>query len=157
MDILTNLFSLLFLPLGTSILIIDLGKYRKQYASIVAFVSALGALSLSYVLLKNLPGSVHFSWEWLAFGDSKFYIGILLDNIGATMLAMVSIVSLCIVTFSIGYMSDDAAKGRFFAGVAFFMFSMSGIILADNLIIIFLFWELVGFSSYLLIGHYFQN
>lgn len=157
MDILTNLFSLLFLPLGTSILIIALGKYRKQYAPIVAFVSALGALSLSYILLKNLPESVHFSWEWLAFGDSKFYIGILLDNIGATMLAMVSIVSLCIVTFSIGYMSDDAAKGRFFAGVAFFMFSMTGIILADNLIMIFLFWELVGFSSYLLIGHYFQK
>ena len=54
-------------------------------------------------------------------------------------------------------MSDDAAKGRFFAGVAFFMFSMTGIILADNLIMIFLFWELVGFSSYLLIGHYFQK
>ena len=68
----------------------------------------------------------------------KFYIGILLDNIGATMLAMVSIVALCIFTFSIGYMSDDAAKGRFFAGVAFFMFSMTGIILADNLIMIFL-------------------
>ena len=157
MDILTNLLSILFLPLGTSLLIIALGKYRKQYSPLVAFLSSLFALGLSYNLLKNLPESVHFSWEWLAFGDSKFYIGILLDNIGATMLAMVSIVALCIVAFSIGYMSDDAAKGRFFAGVAFFMFSMTGIILADNLIMIFLFWELVGFSSYLLIGHYFQK
>ena len=157
MDILTNLLSILFLPLGTSLLIIALGKYRKQYSPIVAFLSSLVVLGLSYNLLKNLPESVHFSWEWLAFGDSRFYIGILLDNIGATMLAMVSIVALCIVTFSIGYMSDDAAKGRFFSGVAFFMFSMTGIILADNLIMIFLFWELVGFSSYLLIGHYFQK
>ena len=157
MDILTNLLSILFLPLGTSLLIIALGKYRKQYSPLVAFLSSVVVLGLSYNLLKNLPESVHFSWEWLAFGDSRFYIGILLDNIGATMLAMVSIVALCIVTFSIGYMSDDAAKGRFFAGVAFFMFSMTGIILADNLIMIFLFWELVGFSSYLLIGHYFQK
>ena len=157
MDILTNLLSILFLPLGSSLLIIALGKYRKQYSPLVAFLSSVVVLGLSYNLLKNLPDSVHFSWEWLAFGDSKFYIGILLDNIGATMLAMVSIVALCIVTFSIGYMSDDAAKGRFFAGVAFFMFSMTGIILADNLIMIFLFWELVGFSSYLLIGHYFQK
>ena len=157
MDILTNLLSILFLPLGTSLLIIALGKYRKQYSPLVAFLSSVVVLGLSYNLLKNLPESVHFSWEWLAFEDSKFYIGILLDNIGATMLAMVSIVALCIVTFSIGYMSDDAAKGRFFAGVAFFMFSMTGIILADNLIMIFLFWELVGFSSYLLIGHYFQK
>lgn len=157
MDILTNLLSILFLPLGTSLLIIALGKYRKQFSPLVAFLSSVVVLGLSYNLLKNLPESVHFSWEWLAFGDSRFYIGILLDNIGATMLAMVSIVALCIVTFSIGYMSDDAAKGRFFAGVAFFMFSMTGIILADNLIMIFLFWELVGFSSYLLIGHYFQK
>ena len=157
MDILTNLLSILFLPLGTSLLIIALGKYRKQYSPLVAFLSSVVVLGLSFNLLKNLPESVHFSWEWLAFGDSRFYIGILLDNIGATMLAMVSIVALCIVTFSIGYMSDDAAKGRFFAGVAFFMFSMTGIILADNLIMIFLFWELVGFSSYLLIGHYFQK
>ena len=157
MDILTNLLSILFLPLGTSLLIIALGKYRKQFSPLVAFLSSVVVLGLSYNLLKNLPESFHFSWEWLAFGDSRFYIGILLDNIGATMLAMVSIVALCIVTFSIGYMSDDAAKGRFFAGVAFFMFSMTGIILADNLIMIFLFWELVGFSSYLLIGHYFQK
>ncbi len=55
MDILTNLLSLLFLPLGTSILIIALGKHRKKYAPIVAFMSAIGALSLSYILLKNLP------------------------------------------------------------------------------------------------------
>jgi len=157
MDILTNLLCILFLPLGASLLIIALGKFRKQYAPSVAFVSSVFALGLSYTLLKNMPESVQFSWEWLAFGDAKFHIGLLLDNIGATMLAMVSIVALCIVTFSIGYMEDDAAKGRFFAGVAFFMFSMTGIILADNLIMIFLFWELVGFSSYLLIGHYFQK
>ena len=157
MDILTNLLSILFLPLGTSLLIIALGKYRNQYVPFVAFFSFIIALGLSYTLLKNMPESINFSWEWLEFGDSKFYIGILLDTIGATMLAMVSIVALCIVTFSIGYMSGDAAKGRFFAGVAFFMFSMTGIILADNLIMIFIFWELVGFSSYLLIGHYFQK
>ena len=98
-----------------------------------------------------------FLGNGLRFGDHKFYIGFLLDSAAATMLAMVSIVALAITCFSLGYMSEDAARGRFFAGLSFFMFSMTGIILADNLVMIFLFWELVGFSSYLLIGHYFQE
>ena len=114
--------------LATSLPIIVLGKYRKQYSPLVAFLSSVFVLGLSFNLLMNYASSHIFSWEWLAFGDSKFYIGILLDNIGATMLTMASLVALCIAISSIGYMSDDSAKGRFFSGVAF-MFSMTGIIL----------------------------
>ncbi|MDA0849023.1 MAG: hypothetical protein O2827_04645 [Verrucomicrobia bacterium] len=80
MDILTNLLCILFLPLGASLLIIALGKFRKQYAPSVAFVSSVFALGLSYTLLKNMPESVQFSREWLAFGDAKLHIGLLLDN-----------------------------------------------------------------------------
>jgi NADH-quinone oxidoreductase subunit L len=54
-------------------------------------------------------------------------------------------------------MADDPARGRYFGGLSIFMFSMLGIVLADNLIMIFVFWELVGFSSYMLIGHYLNS
>ena len=56
--------------------------------------------------------------------------------------------------FSLGYMRDDAAKARYFGGLSIFMFSMIGIVLADNLFMMFIFWELVGFSSYFLINHW---
>jgi NADH-quinone oxidoreductase subunit L len=81
-------------------------------------------------------------------------MGFLFDGTAATMLAMVAFVGFLIHVFSLGYMADDKARGRFFGGLSIFMFSMLGIILADNLIMIFVFWELVGFSSYMLIGHY---
>jgi NADH-quinone oxidoreductase subunit L len=66
-------------------------------------------------------------------------------------------VGLCVHIFSLGYMSDDAAKGRYFGGLSVFLFSMLGIVLADNLFMIFIFWELVGFSSWLLINHWFER
>ncbi len=157
MDSLINLCSLLLLPLITAVLIIALGKYRWRLAPAFAVISAFGALLLTFSVLKDFLEPLRFSWEWITLDEHKFYIGFLLDSAAATMLAMVSIVALAITCFSLGYMSEDAARGRFFAGLSFFMFSMTGIILADNLVMIFLFWELVGFSSYLLIGHYFQE
>lgn len=157
MDSLINLCSLLLLPLITAVLIIALGKYRWRLAPAFAIISAFGALLLTFSVLKDFLEPLRFSWEWITLDEHKFYIGFLLDSAAATMLAMVSIVALAITCFSLGYMSEDAARGRFFAGLSFFMFSMTGIILADNLVMIFLFWELVGFSSYLLIGHYFQE
>ncbi len=157
MDSLINLCILLLLPLITAVLISALGKNRWRLAPALAIISAFGALILTISLLVDFVEPLRFSWEWITLGDHKFYIGFLLDSAAATMLAMVSIVALAITCFSLGYMSEDAARGRFFAGLSFFMFSMTGIILADNLVMIFLFWELVGFSSYLLIGHYFQE
>ena len=70
---------------------------------------------------------------------------------------MVAFVGFLIHVFSLGYMADDPARGRYFGGLSIFMFSMLGIVLADNLIMIFVFWELVGFSSYMLIGHYLNS
>jgi NADH-quinone oxidoreductase subunit L len=70
------------------------------------------------------------------------------------MLSIVGVVGLCVHVFSLGYMHDDAAKARYFGGLSIFMFSMIGIVLADNLFMMFIFWELVGFSSYFLINHW---
>lgn len=80
-----------------------------------------------------------------------------IDKNGAAMLFVVTFVAFWIHVFSVGYMDDDKARGRFFAGLSVFMFSILGIILANNLFMTFIFWELVGFSSYMLIAHYYDT
>eukprot|EP01035_Chromulina_nebulosa_P046520 gene46520-biopygen32258 len=92
--------------------------------------------------------------EWLRLGTLAINVGFKFDDLAALMLVIVGIVGLCVHIFSLGYMHDDEAKARFFGGLSIFMFSMLGIVFADNLFMMFIFWELVGFSSYVLINHY---
>ncbi len=73
------------------------------------------------------------------------------------MMIVVTGIGLLVHVFSLAYMKDDEAKARYFTGLSLFMFSMTGIVLANNFIMTFIFWELVGLSSYLLIGHWYQK
>jgi NADH-quinone oxidoreductase subunit L len=84
-------------------------------------------------------------------------IAFTLDQLSKTMLVLVTGVGGLIHIYSLAYMRDDAGKSRYFAALSFFMFSMLGIVLANNFIMLFIFWELVGLSSYLLIGHWFER
>jgi NADH-quinone oxidoreductase subunit L len=84
-------------------------------------------------------------------------MGFHFNNLAALMLLVVSFVACWIQLFSAGYMADDEGKARFFGGLSIFMFSILGIVLADNLVMVFVFWELVGFSSYMLIAHYYTT
>ena len=79
------------------------------------------------------------------------------DSLSKGMLLIVTGVGMLVHIFSIGYMEHDKSKGRFFGGLSIFMFSMTGIVLADNLIMLFFFWEGVGLSSYMLIGFWFTK
>jgi len=119
-------------------------------------VAASGViLALSILLLLNAPEKPYSSSiEWFAVGELTISLGFLLNEHTHLLLFVVSFVGFWIHLFSIGYMDDDKAKARFFGGLSIFMFSMLGIVLADNLAMIFIFWELVGFSSYMLIAHY---
>jgi NADH-quinone oxidoreductase subunit L len=84
-------------------------------------------------------------------------IDALIDKQSRGMMFIVSFVGMLVHIFSLGYMKDDEAKPRFFGSLSLFMFSMTGIVLAGNLFMMFIFWELVGLSSYLLIGHWYQK
>jgi NADH-quinone oxidoreductase subunit L len=140
-------------PLASAALITLFLARRGVAASVVSVAAsalvACGALSLAF-------GGERFtaSWEWLRFGTFAVTIGIKFDDLAALMLSIVGVVGLCVHVFSLGYMRDDAAKARYFGGLSIFMFSMIGIVLADNLFMMFIFWELVGFSSYFLINHW---
>jgi NADH-quinone oxidoreductase subunit L len=145
--------TVLLTPLASAAIIMLLLGRRGALASAVSVLAsaivALGALSLAL-------GGARFtgSMEWFRFGSFAISIGFKFDDLAALMLCIVGIVGLCVHVFSLGYMHDDAARSRYFGGLSIFMFSMIGIVLADNLFMMFIFWELVGFSSYFLINHW---
>jgi len=99
-----------------------------------------------------------FNVNWLNFTD-KLHIdmGILLDPISVMMLVVVTTVSFMVHIYSMGYMKGDESFNRFFAFLSLFSFSMLGLVLATNIFQIYIFWELVGVSSFLLIGYYFEK
>ncbi len=116
-----------------------------------ATAAGIGAISI-ILLLHGERFAANI--EWLRFGSFSLSLGIKYDDLAALMLFIVGFVGFLIHLFSLGYMHDDPARARFFGGLSIFMFSMIGIVLANNLFMIFIFWELVGFSSWLLINHY---
>ena len=95
---------------------------------------------------------------WLDIrGTLQVPIGFVLDDLSRLMLLVVTGVGSLIHIYSLGYMRDDAGKSRYFAALSLFMFAMLGIVLANNFVMLFIFWELVGFTSYVLIGHWFDR
>ncbi len=144
--------TLLFLPLASALAIVLFFRTSKWGGAVISVASASICAGVMFSVLDG--NSFKSSHTLFALGDFAFNFGFTLDTIGANMLFVVCFVGLLIHVFSVGYMKDDDAKGRFFAGLSFFMFSMTGIVLASNLFMMFVFWELVGFSSYALIAHY---
>ncbi|OYW77840.1 MAG: NADH-quinone oxidoreductase subunit L [Verrucomicrobia bacterium 12-59-8] len=118
-------------------------------SSIISFVACLFFLAADDDNKLLLP--------FLDVGHLHAGIDVLIDKQSRGMMFIVSFIGMLVHLFSLGYMKDDDAKPRFFGSLSLFMFSMTGIVLAGNLIMMFIFWELVGLSSYLLIGHWYQK
>src|SRR5205085_10939354 len=95
------------------------------------------------------------NFEWLQMGSASLPMGIGLDALTAVMLVMVTFVGLLIFIFSAGYMARDAGFTRFFAFLSLFAAAMLGVVIANDLLLFFMSWELVGLASYLLIGFWF--
>ncbi len=101
---------------------------------------------------------VNISFPWLAAGEASILSGgILVDKLTAVMLVVVTLVSFLVHLFSVKYMEGDARYGRYYCGLLLFTASMLGLVLANNMLYLFIFWELVGLSSYVLIGHWFEK
>ena len=100
---------------------------------------------------------VEKAFTWLDLGGFRLDAGVLVDGMTAVMLMVVTTVSFLVHLYSTGYMHGDRRYERFFAFLGFFTFSMLGIVLANNLFFLYVFWELVGLSSYLLIGFFFHK
>ncbi|BCU79811.1 NADH-quinone oxidoreductase subunit L [Luteolibacter sp. LG18] len=145
---------LLFLPLVVAAAN-QLFLKRTGLAHLASVASAAATFVIA-VLLLGKTGSPD-PIKWATIGDFSVEIGITLDKLSTGMMIVVTGVGLLVHIFSLAYMKDDEAKARYFTGLSLFMFSMTGIVLSSNFIMTFIFWELVGLSSYLLIGHWYQK
>ncbi len=123
----------------------------------LSFLATLGAIAV----LQAQPGDPKridfFLWEWVTIGSFRVPFGLLFDQLTAVMALLVTGVGAIIHIYSIGYMRGDERPVRFFAAMNLFIVSMLCLIMADNLLLLFLGWEGVGLCSFLLIGHYFDR
>src|SRR4029434_3007168 len=147
----------LLAPLASAGLIaLITGRARRLSAGISVVAVLVSFICSCIVFARAETGAAEI--PWIEFpGILRVPIGFLLDSLSKTMLVLVSGVGALIHIYSLGYMRDDAGKSRYFASLSLFMFSMLGIVLASNFVMLFIFWELVGFTSYVLIGHWFYR
>lgn len=158
------------LPLAAFVL---LGLFGRKYFNQSAGLIGTGLLLISTVLsiytayqyffIDGKAGDTYqaitaFKFTWLTFSETtSIDMGIMLDPISVMMLVVVTVVSLMVHIFSLGYMKGEERFATYYAFLGLFTFSMLGLVVSSNLFQIYMFWELVGASSYLLIGYYFQK
>jgi NADH-quinone oxidoreductase subunit L len=156
---------ILFLPLLMAAGILFFGQRSKVLSAGLAIFGALVAGILSWWLFFT-HASVAVSVDWINLGkflgsaDALRFsipIGLSVDDLSRPMLVIVNTIAPLVFIYSVGYMAHEEGYGRYFAGLALFLFSMLGIVLANNFVMMFIFWELVGVSSYILIGHYYSK
>jgi NADH-quinone oxidoreductase subunit L len=162
-----------FIPLLPFLSFVLLGIFGKKTfartAGMIAVLLMLASTGLSlyaasqYFFVDGQVGGIYHPIEamhftWLRFTENiSIDMGIILDPISVMMLVVVNFVSLMVHVFSLGYMKGEERFSTYFSFLGLFTFSMLGLVLASNLFQVYMFWELVGVSSYLLIGFYFQK
>jgi len=143
-------------PLIAAVLILVATRKNHGVSATISTLSALFGL-VAALCAWSLP-EVHSAVQWIDFGKAlQIPLGVKLDHLAKTMLLVVTGIGFLVHLYSTVYMEHDESKARFFGHLSLFMFSMLGIVLADNFAMMFIFWELVGVSSYLLIGHWFTK
>lgn len=146
----------LILPL-ISFLLVFTGK-RLNIGNLALFHISLCFILSVYLFLEVWnKQTIHLQWTWFSIGNSVFKAGILLNNLSVLMMVLVSGISTLVHIYSRAYMKGDPNIHRYWAYLGLFCFSMLGLVIADNLLLIYLFWELVGFSSFLLIGFWYTK
>jgi len=157
---LANAWIIPLLPLIAFVAVVFFTNRNPKLSSLVS----IGAVCLSFVLslfviasvLKN-PVASEFEFTWVDLPGFKIKVGMLIDPLTAVMLFVVCTVSMLVHIYSVGYMAGDPRFSRFFSFLSLFTFSMLGLVIANNFLEIFVFWELVGLTSYLLIGFWFEK
>src|SRR5947209_8605811 len=148
---------ILIAPLVSAIVITLFTLRWKALSSTISVVAVLVSFICSCLVFAHSASyAAQITWIDVA-GALKVPMALTLDALSRTMVLLVSGVGATIHIDSLGYMRDDEGKSRYFAALSLFMFAMLGIVLANNFVMLFIFWELVGFTSYVLIGHWFYR
>jgi NADH-quinone oxidoreductase subunit L len=163
--IVRNLWLVPVLP----ILAAGISALAKRKSRVLAASLAIGSMALSFLLSvwafahvlwlrNNGEASLQvFNFHWFQFGNEWLSLGWVLNPLTAVMLLMVTFVGLLIFIYSVGYMAHDENFTRFFCFLALFAGAMLGVIIANSLLLLFMCWEIVGLTSYLLIGFWYSN
>ena len=137
-----------------------LSQSRRRLSATLAIGSMSVSLVLSvwaFALMLSSPVRQVVNFPWMQFGSQWIMLGWLLDPLAAVMLVMVSFVGLLIFIYSLGYMAHDDNFTRFFCFLSLFAGAMLGVVIANSLLLLFMCWEVVGLTSYLLIGFWFHR
>jgi NADH-quinone oxidoreductase subunit L len=132
---------------------------KSKLAGWVSTVAILLSCVLSAKVFAGVwnGNPVHAQHIWFTIGNTEVMAGILLNNLSVLLLLLVSLIALPVHIYSTAYMKHDDRYSRYFTYLSFFCFSMLGLVVVDSLVLFYAFWELVGFSSYLLIGFWFTR
>ena len=147
------------LPLASFAVIAFFGKWLKEKSAWIAILASSLSCTVSFkAIVEVIQGRpFHQGFTWLVISGLPIEFGIAIDPLSAMMLFVVTLIGTLIIIYSVGYMHEDPRYSRFFAYLSLFMFSMLGLVLSSTLVQIYLFWELVGLSSYFLIGFWFEK
>ena len=154
--------AIVLLPFFSFLVALGAGKYLPKGGAFGGIAATAGSFLLSiWVALTVLGGRVYNETIYTWAGGEQFELtfGLLIDPLAALMLVIVTLIALLVHVFSLGYMNDEGETGlpRYYAGLGLFTASMLGFVVADNLLMAFMFFELVGLCSYLLIGFHFRQ
>lgn len=144
---------LFYLPVAVAA-INQLVLRRNPVVPYLATAAAAACFALSLMLLGTTETS---GFSWASIGGLDIHIALKVDRLSTGMMVVVTGVGLLVHLFSLAYMQKDGAINRYYCGLGLFMFSMTGIVFSENFIMMFIFWELVGLSSYLLISHWYHK
>ncbi len=148
------------LPFAAFVILGLTGHWIRERAHWIAVPAVIGSLVLSCLTFGDVVGGERISvplYTWLTSGDLRIGVGLSVDRLTVAMLLLVTIVSSLVHVYTIGYMQGEKGYARFFAYIALFTFSMLMLVMADNFLQLFVFWEAVGLCSYLLIGHWYDR
>jgi len=147
-------------PFVAFLIIVAFTKKFNFISSTLSILAMFGSFLLScFILYVMLTAKTAFEYNipWLHIGDINWDIGLLINPLTSIMLMVVTTISLLVQIYSVGYMHGDRVYPKFFAFISLFSFSMLGLVIANNFIQIYIFWELVGLCSYLLIGFWYEK
>ena len=148
------------LPLFAFIIIGLFGHWIKDRSHLIAVPAVLVSFLLSLFALSEVASGHILKiplYTWASSGDLQIEIGLYVDQLTAAMLLLVTTVSSLVHIYTIGYMHGEPGYARFFGNIALFTFSMLMLVMSDNFLQLFVFWEAVGLCSYLLIGHWYER
>src|SRR3989475_8380671 len=142
--------------LSTAVITLFTLRWKALSSSISIAAVLVSFICSCLIFAHSTAAAAGLTWIGIS-GVFQVPFGLTLDPLSRTMAVLVSGIGAIIHIYSLGYMRDDEGKSRYFAALSLFMFAMLGIVLGNNFVILFIFWELVGFTSYVLIGHWFYR